>query len=230
MIAAVIVAAGMGVRMGSALRKQYLSMNGRPMLAHTLMAFDQCPRIDRMVVVVPEDELSFCRREIIDPLRMRAPVVAVAGGTRRQDSVYNGLDVLNGEGVVLIHDGVRPLISLKLIEACIEGALRWNACIPVIAVNDTLKKIDEEGCIETTVSREGLTMAQTPQGFRISLIKQAHHLARLNGWQATDDASLVERSGAAPVHTISGSPLNIKVTTTVDLRWAEALFDLRFDL
>lgn len=229
MIAAVIVAAGMGVRMGSALRKQYLSLRGRPMLVHTLTAFDQCPRIDRIIVVVPEDELSFCRSQIIDPLGMRAPVVTVAGGTRRQDSVFNGLEDLNGEGIVLIHDGVRPLISRKLIESCIEGALRWDACIPVVTVNDTLKKIDGSGDIEKTVSREGLAMAQTPQGFRISLIKRAHCLARRNSWKATDDASLVERSGAA-VHTIAGSPLNIKITTSVDLRWAEALFDLRFDL
>jgi 2-C-methyl-D-erythritol 4-phosphate cytidylyltransferase len=215
--------------MGSALRKQYLCLNGRPMLAHTLTAFDQCPRIDHIVVVVPEDELFFCRQEIMAPLRVSTPVVLTAGGRRRQDSVYNGLEALNQEGVVLVHDGVRPLISRTLIESCIEGVLRWDACVPVITVNDTLKKIDRQGFIEKTVSREGLTMAQTPQGFRISLIKRAHHLARRNGWEATDDASLVERSGVA-VHTIPGSPLNIKITTTVDLRWAEAMFDLRFDL
>lgn len=228
MIAALIVAAGMGVRMGAAMRKQYLPLRGQPILVHTLKAFDRCPTIGRIVVVVPEDEIRFCRCEIIAPVRMRACVDVVAGGARRQDSVYNGLAVLDEEGVVLIHDGVRPFVAQALIEACIQGAQRWHACIPVIPVNDTLKKIDPAGHVEKTIPRERLSSAQTPQGFSIALIREAHRMARRNGWQATDDASLVERTGS-PVQIVPGSPTNIKITTCADLRWAEALYDLQFD-
>ncbi|RJQ68492.1 MAG: 2-C-methyl-D-erythritol 4-phosphate cytidylyltransferase [Desulfobacteraceae bacterium] len=229
MIAALIVAAGKGVRMGTGLRKQYLSLGGQTILAHTLKKFDQCPMVDHIVMAVPQDEMAFCRREIIDPLRMRAHTELVAGGARRQDSVCNGLDVLTEEGIVLIHDGVRPLVSRNLIEACIQGAQRWDACIPVLGVTDTLKKINPQGHIEATVPREGLCMAQTPQAFRATLIKQVHQTARRNGWTATDDASLVERAGGV-VHVISGSPINIKITTPDDLRWAETLLGSQFDL
>jgi 2-C-methyl-D-erythritol 4-phosphate cytidylyltransferase len=228
MIAALIVAAGKGVRMGAGMRKQYLPLSGLPVLAHTLKAFDECAQIDQMVLVVPFDEIVYCRREIIEQLCLRTSVELVAGGTRRQDSVCNGLDLLDDRGIVLIHDGVRPLVSRRLIEACIEGVRQWEACIPVVAITDTLKKIDLKDTIELTVPRDGLGMAQTPQGFRVSLIKRAHDMASRNGWEATDDASLVERMGGK-VHTIAGSPVNIKITRPGDLRWAEALLNLRID-
>jgi 2-C-methyl-D-erythritol 4-phosphate cytidylyltransferase len=228
MIAALIVAAGKGVRMGAGMRKQYLPLSGLPVLAHTLKAFDECPQIDQMVLVVPFDEIAYCRREIIEQLCLRTSVELVAGGARRQDSVCNGLDLLDDRGIVLIHDGVRPLVSRRLIEACIEGVRQWEACIPVVAITDTLKKTDSKDTIELTVPRDGLGMAQTPQGFRVSLIKRAHDLASRNGWEATDDASLVERMGAK-VHTIAGSSVNIKITRPGDLRWAEALLNLRID-
>ena len=227
MIAALIVAAGKGVRMGADMRKQYLPLGGQPILAHTIQAFAECRRIDQMVVAVPVDEIAFCR-EIINKVPLRFPVKWVVGGSRRQDSVCNGLDALTDEGIVLIHDGVRPLVTQMLIESCIEGAQRWDACIPVVAVTDTLKRIDAQHKIIQTVSREGLGMAQTPQGFRISLIKKAHNQARRNGWEATDDASLIERTGGS-VHAITGSPVNIKITTPEDLRWARMLLDSQID-
>ena len=227
MIAALIVAAGKGVRMGADMRKQYLPLGDRPILAHTIQAFAACRLIDQMVVAVPVDEIAFCR-EIINKVPLRVPVQWVVGGSRRQDSVCNGLDALTDEGIVLIHDGVRPLVTQMLIESCIEGAQRWDACIPVVAVTDTLKQIDAQHKIIRTVSREGLGMAQTPQGFRISLIKKAHNQARRNGWEATDDASLIERTGGS-VHAISGSPVNIKITTPEDLRWARMLLDSQID-
>jgi 2-C-methyl-D-erythritol 4-phosphate cytidylyltransferase len=228
MIAALIVAAGKGVRMGMTLRKQYLPLGGVPILAHTLKAFDACARIEQLVVVVPGEEMAFCRHHIMNKVALRAPVQWVAGGTRRQDSVCNGLEVLSDEGIVLIHDGVRPLVSSALIASCIEGAQRWKACIPVVKVTDTLKAIDGQDNVLKTVSRQGLGMAQTPQGFEVSLIKQAHRAARLNGWEATDDASLIERAGGK-VHTIAGSPVNIKITIPEDLRWAEAMLALQID-
>jgi 2-C-methyl-D-erythritol 4-phosphate cytidylyltransferase len=224
MIAALIVAAGRGVRMGASVRKQYLPLGGLPVLVRTLRAFSSCPQIDRIVLVVPADEIAFCRSELIERFPLHTAAELVAGGARRQDSVCNGLDILDEQGIVLIHDGVRPLVRRGLIEACIEGVRMWDACIPVVKLTDTLKQIDGNDTIERTVPRDRLGMAQTPQGFQLPLIRRAHDLARRHDWEATDDASLVERMGFA-VHTIAGSPLNIKITTPEDLRWAEALLD-----
>jgi 2-C-methyl-D-erythritol 4-phosphate cytidylyltransferase len=222
MIAALIVAAGRGVRMGSRLRKQYVALAGQPILTHTLRAFDACALVDRIVLVVPGEEMDFCRQEIVAAAGLRCAAVLVAGGDRRQASVSNGLESIpEQEGIVLIHDGVRPLVTGQLIEACIDGAQRWDACIPVVGVTDTLKRVDAQGNIEGTVAREALRMAQTPQAFRLSLIRQAHRLARQRGLQATDDAALVEQMGVA-VRAIPGSATNIKITTALDLQRAEA--------
>ncbi len=222
MIAALIVAAGQGVRMGSTVRKQYLTMAGRPILAHTLKAFDTCVLVDHIIVAVPREQMDYCRREVLASLPLRCAPLLVAGGSRRQDSVSNALDAITEqEGIVLIHDGVRPLVTGALIEACIDGARRWDACIPVVPVTDTLKQINACGVIEGTVPRDALCMAQTPQAFRLPLIRHAHRLARRHGWKATDDASLVEQMGVA-VRSIPGSPTNIKITTPLDLQRAEA--------
>jgi len=227
MITALIVAAGQGVRMGSTQRKQYLTLAGQPMLAHTLKAFDPSLDVERIVLVVPGEEIEYCRQQIIAGARIATDILLVPGGARRQDSVCNGLQALDDDqGIVLIHDGVRPLVSPQLIAACIQGVRRWEACIPALEVIDTLKQTDSAGVIRRTVPREGLRTAQTPQGFRLALIREAHRRALQEGWQATDDASLVERMGV-PVHIIAGDRANIKITTPDDLRWAEILFALR---
>ncbi|MDA8140463.1 MAG: 2-C-methyl-D-erythritol 4-phosphate cytidylyltransferase [Desulfobacteraceae bacterium] len=222
MISVLIVAAGKGVRMGAVQPKQYLPLNGQAILWHTLKAFDLCPVVDRIVVAVSSDQLQYCRHEVLGGQKLRSQLSLVEGGKHRQDSVFNGLEVLEEDGIVLIHDGVRPLVSVDLIQSCIHGAQRWGACIPVIEVTDTLKQINEQGVIARTVPRDTLRMAQTPQAFEVGLIKEAHRLARRNHIQATDDASLVEQMGAA-VHVIPGSVSNIKITTPEDLQRAEMI-------
>ncbi len=222
MTTAIIVAAGQGLRMGADKPKQFLKLKDKPILAHTLAVFDRSSAVDQIVLCLPDSQMTFCRLEIVERLGLDTPVSFVSGGRRRQDSVYNGLRTLEGDHIVLIHDGVRPFITLALIEDCIDGAKRWGACIPTIAVTDTLKRVDADGCIQQTVSRKGLHMAQTPQAFRLSVIKSAHQAAQAKGWLATDDASLVERMGET-VRVIPGSPHNIKITTPEDLRRAEAL-------
>lgn len=227
MITALIVAAGQGVRMGSTQRKQYLVLAGQPILALTVKAFDATPDVERIVLVVPGEEIDYCRQRIVADARISTDILLVPGGARRQDSVCNGLQQLDDDqGIVLIHDGVRPLVSTQLIAACIQGTRRWEACIPVVEVIDTLKQTDSAGVIRWTVPREGLHTAQTPQGFRLALIREAHRRAMQEGWQATDDASLVERMGVS-VHTIAGDRTNIKITTPDDLSWAEIFFALR---
>ena len=229
MISALIVAAGRGSRMGSAQRKQYLHLLGLPILVRTLQAFDRCIDIQRILVAVPQSEIDVCKKEIIPAADLNNEVILIAGGKRRQDSVFNGLEFLGPEkGLVLIHDGVRPLVPVALIEACIRGAAQWGACIPAIMPVDTPKQINDLGIITQTVAREHLRMAQTPQAFSLPLIYRAHKKARELDLQATDDASLVEALGIA-VHVIDGWRENIKITTPEDLAYAEALLKLRND-
>lgn len=222
MIHALIVAAGLGNRMGSHKPKQYLLLNGQAILAYTIKAFDDCDAIDHIYIAIPKDDHTYCQNEIINTMELRTPVVLVDGGVRRQDSVCNGLKALvSTEGLVLIHDGVRPLVSLDLIKACIEGGQRHGACVPALPVHDTLKRVNARGHIEETIPRDGLYLAQTPQAFHVALIIKAHAEAQKHGWVATDDASLVEMLGEK-VHIIPGTQENIKVTTPPDLNRAEA--------
>ena len=224
MIAAVIVAAGKGIRMGGGQPKQYLPLDNHPILVHTIKAFTHCPVIEKIILVAPEQDHEYCRKHILSCLEMEQPVTMAKGGRQRQASVFNGLAMIDDDarGIVLIHDGVRPLVSGELIEACIRGALDHGACIPVVPAADTLKQVDENGVIVRTVPRDDIYMAQTPQAFQIGLIKAAHARARVQGWEATDDASLLEHMGTR-VHTIMGSHKNIKVTTPLDLVFCRAL-------
>lgn len=222
MVSAVIVAAGHGVRMQSDTRKQYLPVAGRPVLVHTLLKFDVCPLIDHICLVVPDDDLDFCRR-LFAGGRIKKSVQLVAGGRHRQQSVYNGLKSLDRKkGLVAIHDGVRPLIDPLLITACIRAAETSGACAPGIPAYDTIKRVSGEGTIAGTLERKGLWLIQTPQVFRYAIIIAAHVRALRDGYVGTDDATLVERLGF-PVTLVSGSKTNIKVTTAEDLAIAAAL-------
>ncbi len=226
MIYAIIVAAGQGVRMHSDRRKQYLHIGRHPILFHTLKAFDQCPCIDQLIVVVPADDHGYCWKHVIEPAGLRMTAQLVAGGDRRQNSVSNGLDAIpEQEGIVLIHDGVRPLVTEALIEACVKGAQQWGACIPTVTPVDTAKQVKGD-VIERTLPRDILRFAQTPQAFQLPLIRNAHNAAKAQNWSETDDASLVENLGER-VHTISGLRENIKITTPHDLGLAEHYFSLR---
>ncbi|MEN8753509.1 MAG: 2-C-methyl-D-erythritol 4-phosphate cytidylyltransferase [Desulfobacterales bacterium] len=223
MVSAVIVAAGRGVRMQSDTRKQYLQVAGRPVLVHTLLKFDVCPLIDHICLVVPDDDLDFCRHRLLAGGPIKKALQFVAGGRYRQQSVYNGLKSLGlKKGLVAIHDGVRPLVDPLLITACIRAAETSGACAPGIPAYDTIKRVSGEGTIAGTVERKGLWLIQTPQVFRYALISEAHERALRDGYVGTDDATLVERLGF-PVTLISGSKSNIKVTTAEDLAMAAAL-------
>jgi 2-C-methyl-D-erythritol 4-phosphate cytidylyltransferase len=227
MIDALIVAAGKGRRMKTRQPKQYMELAGRPILTRTLLAFDRHTEIDRIFLVLPETDIAECRASLITRARLDKEVATVAGGNHRQASVVNGLrSIPDQDGIVLIHDGVRPLVTQSLISACIDGARKWGACIPAIEAFDTLKKVHSDGTIERTVPRQRIVMAQTPQAFRLALIRQAHETAISRGWLATDDASLMEQTGAA-VHVIDGSRHNLKITRPEDVALAEAYLKSR---
>jgi 2-C-methyl-D-erythritol 4-phosphate cytidylyltransferase len=223
MICAVIVAGGRGTRMISAVRKQYLTLTGVTIVAHTLMAFDRHPGLDRMVLVVPKNDLAWCRASVLAPLCLDHDVQLVAGGQRRQDSVFNGLNAVGvADGMVMIHDGVRPFVRLSLMNTLLAGAKISGGCIPAIPVTDTVKQVDARGTIIRTLNRQQIRLAQTPQTFSIQLIRDAYQVAGQRGFTATDDASIAEFAGQT-VTVVPGDPDNIKITAPGDLLTAKAI-------
>ena len=226
MVYAIIVAAGKGIRMSDSVRKQYIALDGMPMLSRTLGVFNHCDLIDRIIVAVPEDDIDFCRNEIIPAANMGKDPILVIGGASRQDSVYNSLkSIETDDGVVLIHDGVRPFVNPEHLVACIEGAREHGACILGIPAFDTVKHVNAKNEIIQTQQRDTLWLAQTPQAFQLQLIKKAHEIAKQEGFMGTDDASLVERLGGV-VKIIPGSRSNIKITNQEDLKLARALLQI----
>jgi 2-C-methyl-D-erythritol 4-phosphate cytidylyltransferase len=226
---AIIVAAGQGRRMEDPVRKQYQEVAGLPVITHTLSVFDTCTVIDEIVLCVPRQDIDFCREELIKPACPTKNITLVAGGNSRQESVFNGLQAIDSnDGIIVIHDGVRPFITSDQITACVEGAVNHGACILGIPAFDTLKRVKENDSIIETVDREGIWMAQTPQAFRFNLINRAHRQAREKGHRATDDASLLERIGV-DVKIIPGSRINLKITDQDDLQLARILLRSGFN-
>jgi len=220
---AIIVGAGKGLRMNSATPKQFLKLKNLPIIAYSLNAFAACSAIAEIYLVVSQEEAQFCRESLLPSLDFAMSVRLVAGGNRRQDSVYNGLLAMEGyDGVVAIHDGVRPLVTPTHIAACVAGAEASGACMLGMPVGDTLKRVGSSGIIEETVLRDNMWQAQTPQAFQYALIRSAHDRAAKEGFTGTDDASLVERYGG-DVKILKGSAGNIKITHPEDLSLAEAL-------
>ena len=215
---AVIPAAGAGVRMGGDRGKQFLDLDGKPLLAITLEKFQVCPAVESIIVVVPSGELDYCQKEIIEQYNLTKVGKVVPGGERRQDSVRLGIEASGGDyGLVLIHDGVRPLIPVSLIERVVKAAREYRAVITALPAKETVKKIDKDGRVIKTYDRRQVRLAQTPQVFRYQDIMMAHRLAIQKGLEnVTDDALLIEKSGI-PIKIIEGSEDNIKVTTPHDL-------------
>lgn len=220
---AIIVAAGKGIRLKDAVRKQYVALDGIPILGRTLNIFDSCQRVNQIIGVVPKEDIDFCRHEILMSAKLQKDVIWVAGGAERQDSVFNGLKAIEtDDGIVLIHDGVRPFVSQEHLVACIKGAAEFGACILGIPAFDTVKKVNSTNEITQSLKRDTLWLAQTPQAFKVKLIKKAHEKAKHEGFMGTDDASLVERLGEV-IKIIPGSRSNIKITHREDLKLAQAI-------
>lgn len=225
MVSAVIVAGGKGERMGYDIPKQYIDINGREILSITLDVFESCESIDEIILVVPENYIDFCIKNIVEKYCFKKVKKIVKGGCSRQESVYNGLLNCNPHcEVVVIHDGVRPFINKNIIEKSIEGAKKYEACAVGVYVKDTIKTIDDEKFIVSTLKRDELIAIQTPQTFKYDLILKSHEYARKNNINATDDCALVERKGYK-VKIIEGSYFNIKITTVEDIVIAKAIYD-----
>lgn len=221
---ALIPAAGMGKRMGASINKQYLQLDGLPIVARTISVFEQSPLIEAIYLVIPADEIPYCREHVVSACGFRKVVEIVPGGRERQNSVMNGLNAMRrsvaDDDVVLIHDGVRPLITPQLLRESIEVARNNDGALVAVPAKDTIKTV-RDGIIIDTLPREMLWQAQTPQSFRFATIYEAHRAAEKEGFMGTDDASLVERRGGV-VRIVRGDYRNIKITTPEDLVLAEA--------
>lgn len=222
--AGIVVAGGSGRRMKGPVAKQYLTLGGIPVLARTLEAVSRAVEIDAVFLVVPAGDETYCRDRILGCCRHLKPVSLVIGGGERQQSVCNGLKAAKQGGfrIAVIHDGVRPFVDPKRIDATIRNADITGACMLALPAIDTLKQVDETGAVSGTLSRENIWLAQTPQTFLLDDILAAHETAEKDGIVGTDDAFLLERLGH-PVRVLRGSRFNIKITTPEDLLLAEAI-------
>jgi 2-C-methyl-D-erythritol 4-phosphate cytidylyltransferase len=221
-VVAIIPAAGAGQRMGGPLEKQFLSLRGIPVLAHTLKVFDQSPEIDGVVLVVASRQHEALEKKILEPYPCDKLLRVVNGGRARQDSVACGLEAVPPEcELVVVHDGVRPLVSVELLGSVLGAADSYGAALAAIPARDTVKRA-EGMIVAATLEREEIWLAQTPQAFKVTLLRRAYEEAASTKLTGTDDAALVERLGVS-VHVVPGSEDNIKVTTPTDLILAEAL-------
>ena len=212
----VIVAAGTGSRMNMGINKQFIKLEGKEIIAYTIEKFYNNSNIEDIVVVVKEDESEFFKKEILDQYNFKNVKIAY-GGKERQDSVYNGLKLLDEKcDVVLIHDGARPFVSDKIIDKSIEEAKEHKAIVVGVPVKDTIKVIDNDKNIVDTPNRSVLWAVQTPQTFDYNILIDAYKDAFKNKFYGTDDAMLVERIGYK-VKMLEGSYNNIKITTQEDL-------------
>jgi 2-C-methyl-D-erythritol 4-phosphate cytidylyltransferase len=214
---AIIPAAGTGKRMESGVSKQYLDLEGVPILVRTLEIFEKATSVDAVFLIVPAGDVDAIRRDTVIPHRLAKVRKILPGGKERQDSVKAGIDALGPDTeIVVIHDAVRPFITGELIGASVEGARTFGAVSLGVPVKDTVKSVEPDGWVEHTMERSKLWLTQTPQAFRRDIIREAYRRAFAEGVYATDDASLVERIGIR-VRMIPGTYENIKITTPGDL-------------
>src|ERR1700678_3908631 len=229
----ILPAAGVGTRMAASQPKQFLELNGLPILIHSLRAFASVPRVTAIYVAVRRNEIERVEAQVAEHAeefrfagRVHvAQIHIVAGGDHRQESVAHALAALNSEedDVVLVHDAVRPLIDAATIDRTIDAVIEHGAAIVGLPAIDTVKQVERTAhgaLITSTIPREFVVLAQTPQGFRCGLLQRAFAEATADGFVGTDEASVVERAGH-PVAVVPGSQVNLKITQPGDLALAE---------
>jgi len=214
---ALIVAGGIGKRMGTDIPKQFIELAGKPVLMHAIEKFNSFDNSIRIIVVIPEEQFStwdFLKGKY----SFSVPHTVVIGGTSRFLSVKNGLELVGMTGLVAIHDGVRPLVSHETIKRCFEGAEKYGNAIPVISNINSLRLMTEQGSIP--VNRQHIMLVQTPQVFKAELIKRAYLQEHCS--EFTDDATVLEKTGET-IHLVEGNRQNIKITNPEDFLIASAL-------
>lgn len=220
----ILPAAGQGKRMGAGKNKLLLELNGLPVLIHTLRVFEQDEDCSGIILAIhPQDEMEF--QALLTSYNVSKVIRLVPGGKERQDSIYNALNSVESDGIILVHDAARPFIQKEHIHRLTEMAAETGAAILGVPAKDTIKKV-QDGVVVETVERSSLWAVQTPQAFRISLLTEAYKKAEKDHFLGTDDASLVERLHY-PVAIVEGDYDNIKLTTPEDLYFAEAILKKR---
>lgn len=226
-IVAVVPAGGTGKRMGAGTPKQFLMLDGVPMMLHSLRVFERVPGVTEVVLVVPKEERARALAEVVERYGLKKVLKVVPGGATRQESVHHGLNEVDEDvEIVVVHDAVRPFITEDLVERSIEAARQHGGAIVAVPMKDTPKQAGPDGLIQKTLDRAGLWLAQTPQTFRRALVVAAYRKAALEHIHATDDAALVERLGHT-VAIVQGSWDNMKITTPEDMVIAEAILAAR---
>ncbi len=227
--AAIVLSAGRGKRMNSTVPKQYLLLNGKPVLYYSLQVFENS-MVDEIILVTGAEDISYCQKEIIEKYGIRKVKAVVAGGKERYHSVFCGLQELQRQNskaeYVMIHDGARPFIEEAIIERCAESVEKYRACVVGMPVKDTIKIADEELFSAQTPKRSDVWMIQTPQVFEHTLIRKAYETiidreASGEEIMVTDDAMVVETVTDCKVKLVEGSYKNIKITTPEDLQIAK---------
>lgn len=223
----IIVAAGTGSRMKSDKPKQFLEMEGHPLLYYTVKAWQES-FISEIILVTSGGYLDFVKKNIVEKYGFDRVTKVITGGETRFDSVYRGLLACEDADYVYIHDGARPCVDAGVIERAREGAEEYGACVSAVPVKDTIKVVDKEGFAMDTPERSSLWAMQTPQAFKYDIVRKAYDaLADKDRTGITDDAMVVEKSGAVKVKMVMGSYDNVKVTTPEDLRVVENIIKKR---
>lgn len=218
---ALILASGKGERFGGDLPKQFLKINNRTVLEYSIDAFENNPNID-CIIIVSNPVFLDLTSEIVNQNRYKKVIKILAGGKTRKDSSEIGINAIEEDNAkVLIHDAVRPLVTDRIIDDCIKALDKFDAVSVAIKSSDTIVTVDENNIIQSIPSRNSVRRNQTPQCFKLKLIKQAHKLANEQNLTVTDDCGLVVNSGLAPVYTVDGEEFNIKITYPEDLNFAE---------
>ena len=223
--AAIVLSAGSGSRMKSDIPKQYLPLIEKPVIYYSLMAFQNSP-VDEIVLVAGANDIEYCRKEIVERYGLSKVTRIVAGGKERYDSVYEGLCATDAE-YVLIHDGARPVLTSHLIDRMIQGVENTGACIAAMPVKDTIKLSDEHKQVASTPDRKHLWMVQTPQCFARTLLEESYEILKCKQKAGekvpdiTDDAMIVEYATGKKITLVEGAYTNLKITTPEDLAVAE---------
>ncbi|MFC4323864.1 2-C-methyl-D-erythritol 4-phosphate cytidylyltransferase [Litchfieldia salsa] len=217
----IVLAAGQGKRMNAGRNKQFLMINSVPLIIHTLKLFEEDECCSGIILVINEKETDEIE-SLLQEYLFNKEIKIVAGGKERQDSVYNGLKALCGEEIVLVHDGARPFVKIPFIHSLVDMANTHGSAVLGVPVKETIKQVAEDSAIIKTIDRSDVWSIQTPQAFKVEIIKQAHQKAAEEEFLGTDDASLVERLGKN-VYIVESDYKNIKLTTPEDLLFAEAI-------
>ncbi len=216
-VSAIILSAGKGRRMKTNVSKQYIEVDGKPLIYYTLQAFENS-NVDEVILVASQEDIEYVRIDIVKKYGLKKVKKIVAGGRERYDSVINGLEEIEGNGKVLIHDGARPLIKVAHINNIIDRVMKCSACVAAMPVKDTIKIADENGYVSSTPDRKYVWQIQTPQAFDVPLIKEAYQKMKAAGDESiTDDAMAVEKYTGERIKLLETDYENIKITTSEDL-------------